>query len=448
MANNNDAFVPELWANLGVNLLDGQLVMASLVNRDYEDSVQKFGDVVNTRQPSAFVARRKTKTDSVTIQDAQSTNIPIKLDQLFHTSFMIFDGEESLSFTSLVEEYMVPGISSMAVAANQAIVGEMYSFMDADSVGKLGTSVDADTVLAARNVLNKNKVLASGRRLVLPPNMETDLLAVPEYTKANEAADMGLALREGYLGQKSGFDIYLDNYMPSVATGNTLVTGLVNNAAGYSIGDTSITVDGFLAAIALGTWCTIAGDATPQLITNITGTTTNITISPGLRHAVVDNAVVTTIKAGAINYASDYAAGYEKDLTIDGFTVAPKQGQLASFGTTSALYGIMDGPDLSTTSAWLNKPLAAATVDNTVMGLGPSGDYGFAFHKNAISFINRPLALPMPGSGASAAIGTANGISLRVVISYAPERQGHLITLDMLCGVKVLDPSLGVVMFG
>ena len=35
---------------------------------------------------------------------------------------------------------------------------------------------------------------------------------------------------------------------------------------------------------------------------------------------------------------------------------------------------------------------------------------------------------------------------MRVVITYDGTAQGHLVTLDMLCGVKVLDEDRGAVM--
>ena len=36
---NNDAFIPELWANEGLAILEENMVMANLVSRDFEDEV-------------------------------------------------------------------------------------------------------------------------------------------------------------------------------------------------------------------------------------------------------------------------------------------------------------------------------------------------------------------------------------------------------------------------
>ena len=48
--NDLDAFVPELWAHQGLAILEENMVMANLVHRDFEDTIAKFGDVVNTRR--------------------------------------------------------------------------------------------------------------------------------------------------------------------------------------------------------------------------------------------------------------------------------------------------------------------------------------------------------------------------------------------------------------
>lgn len=72
-------------------------------------------------------------------------------------------------------------------------------------------------------------------------------------------------------------------------------TGAINNVAGEALGATSLTVDGFSAAIPNGVRLQIAGDDNIYTVTATTGgaTPTAITITPGLLASCVDNAVVT-----------------------------------------------------------------------------------------------------------------------------------------------------------
>ena len=80
-ANDNDALIPELWANESLAILEENMVMANLVHRDFSPLVASYGDVVNTRRPSEFGTRRKAQSDSVQNQDASSTNVQVPLNQ-------------------------------------------------------------------------------------------------------------------------------------------------------------------------------------------------------------------------------------------------------------------------------------------------------------------------------------------------------------------------------
>ena len=63
-----------------------------------------------------------------------------------------------------------------------------------------------------------------------------------------------------------------------------------------------------------------------------------------------------------------------------------------------------------------------------------------AFHKNALALVTRPLALPMGAK--DAAIVNYDGFGLRVIYGYDMQTKKDTISIDMLCGVKLLDQNL------
>ena len=63
-----------------------------------------------------------------------------------------------------------------------------------------------------------------------------------------------------------------------------------------------------------------------------------------------------------------------------------------------------------------------------------------AFHKNAMALVTR--SLPMPEGAAKCATVNYDGFGLRVVYDYDIKTKTDTISIDMLCGVKLLDEKL------
>lgn len=68
---------------------------------------------------------------------------------------------------------------------------------------------------------------------------------------------------------------------------------------------------------------------------------------------------------------------------------------------------------------------------------------GLAFHKNAFALVSRPLELPQ-GAAKSATV-SYDGFGLRVVYGYDLKSKTDTVSIDMLCGVKLLDERLAAV---
>lgn len=450
-ANDLDAFVPELWAQEGLLLLENNMVAGNLVHRDFENQIANFGDIVNTRLPAAFTGKRKTDADAVSVQDAVTPNVAVPLDQHIHTSFLVKDGEESKGFQSLRDNLLAPAMLSLAQMVDEVVLAQVYQFLP-NNVGQLGVTPTKETMIALNALMHTNKVPMQGRQLVLSPATEADFLAIELFTSAEKVGNT-TALSEASLGRKYGLNTWMSQNTPSVPAGSTVNTDLlIDNAAGYAAGDTVLTIDGRVAGAAIqnGSWVTIAGDGIPHRVTASVGagTPTSITITPGLKRAVVDDAQITEYVPGQIDFAAGYAAGYSKELVVDGFAVAPSTGQLISLGVagTDPVYGALSTP--TTTSLLLDRPLGQAAADDEFVAPGPAGNYNFAFHKNAMALVTRPLAAPQAGTGALSFVASFNGLSMRVTITYDGSAQGHLVTCDLLCGVKVLQSDLGAVLLG
>jgi hypothetical protein len=450
-SNDIAALIPSFWANESLAILEENMVMGNLVHKDFSPIVANLGDTVKTRRPGELTAYRKWHNDDVTIQDVTSTNVDVKLNQHVHVSFLIRDGELSLSMKDLVELYMKPAMLANARFLDRSIYATLLPPALVNAVGYVGGLTGQgvkDGIIDTRTKMNNNKAYMENRNFVITANTDGAMLKPEFFTSAEKVGDQGTALRTASLGNKFGFEFFMSQNASSVPSGGwTTSAGAINLAAGYAAGTTSaLVVDGITGAWTTGSWVSIGG--VPYQITAHTetsGNTTGITLDRPLLAAVANDAVVTRYTPGAVNLVAGYGVGAYAVITFDGFAgTKPQVGQIVSFGTdTTYRYVVIDA---TTTTITLDRPLEAAVANDDALNIAPYGEYNMAFHPNSMTLVTRPLAMPMAGAGAQSAIVNYNGLSMRATIAYLAQKQGHLVTLDFLFGTKVLDTDLAAVL--
>jgi len=439
--NSLDPWNPELWARESIAILEESMVWGSLVHRDFNDEVARFGDVVNTRKPSEFTAKQYAKGDTVVYQDASAQNVQVKLDQILDISFLLYDVERTYAFADLVDVYLQPAVSAVARSIDRKIAGQAAQFLD-NTVGGMGMS-SASTIrgylVAAERQLNDQKVSEIGRNFVMGSAIKEDILNTDLFVKVNEAGDES-ALRNASLGNFFGLNTFMSLNTPNCvgATQGTATTTSAAAAAGAT--SIAITVVG-----TPGMYITIAGDMNPVRLLDATLTPA---IQRPLKNAVANGAVVTKYTAAAVDLVGGYAAGWSKPVHIDGGPV-PVIGQLVAFGVAADEYIIIDvdntaGSDYDIT---LDRPLEAAIADNAAANLGPNGSMNLAFNRKGIALVNRPLDRPRTNNS-SVAVVNSNTISMRVATSWDQDTKALKVSIDSLFGVKTLDNQYGCVLLG
>jgi hypothetical protein len=178
--------------------------------------------------------------------------------------------------------------------------------------------------------------------------------------------------------------------------------------------------------------------------------TTAITLVSPLKYAILAAAPFKIYKSNAVNGA--FGSGYAKGIAIDGHTAnkGPQVGQLLAFGTGGSrhTYTVIATEAVSSTetTVTLDRPLDAALANNDVAFPGPSGSLNWAFHRNSLALVTRPLVTPPQEFGARSGVVSDEGMAIRATMQYNSTKQGLVVTLDLLCGVKELDTNLGAVL--
>lgn len=432
----------DLWAAESLVQLQELMVMKNLCNTNYSNEFASYGDLVKIDVPGEFEWHRMHRGDRITDQEGTASYVQVPMDQLFDTSFLLYDTDKQKSFKDLVQYRMKPALRTIAEGLESSIIGQVAR-MKSNVVGKLGTAITYDGLVDVATAMSDNNIPFGDRHIVMSPKTQGDILKIDELTLNSNINDGGQALREARIGQALGFNLWMSQMVPQVASGATTSTGAVNLSAGYAAGTATMVVDGITGAIGVGTWCTIAGDMIPHVVTarTLTSTdTTGITISPALNSAVVNDAVITFYTPGAVNLSAGYAAGWAKGIAVDGFTVAPKKGQMVNFGVNANTYTITSVRE-SGAEIWLDRPLDASIANDALVCVSPTGHYNMAFNRNAIAVVNRPLRLEGNGNGVSQAwMATEDeGFSVRVTIGYDMLYKATRVSIDTLFGIQVLD---------
>jgi len=457
--NDNDAFVPELWAQEGLAILEENMVAANLVHRDFEDKIASFGDVVNTRRPGEFKKKRRSDGSTYVAQAANATNVRVPLDQWFYNTFFIKDGEQSLSFQDLITTYLLPAMQVVARSVDCAVLGQIHRYIRTPSkrAGRLQNLSSADsheTVLDARKILNDDKAYPQGRSLILSSASETALLKNDLFIRADKRGDGGSALETARLGHILGFDTYLDVNVNSVAQSGTdvVTTGTVTNALAAGSGGAQTVVIG--SDVTVGEFFVVTGNDQPTYITAASGSpTTSVTLNEVNKFATLGAATTQRYVACAVDLVAGYAAGWVEEVRVDGYTTgkAPQTGQLIAFGTGGSrkTYTIIESTDNGVDcDILLDRPLEVALTDGQAAFPGPAGAMNWAMHREALALVTRPLALPPQSHGVMAGIAVYNDLAMRVVMQYDSSTGGTRVNLEMLAGLALLDEKLAVAVLG
>lgn len=259
------------------------------------------------------------------------------------------------------------------------------------------------------------------------------------------------------LGRILGFNTYLDQNVNSYTSGgeyddSLAVGGSGGKPAGYA-GAIAIAITGNA-----GEYLVIAGNDQPTWM--LDATTGAVVLNEALKYTIDDNAAVTRYLACDVDASAEtgttFAVGYTKPIALDGYAAGtgPQAGQLISFGATAGVrhtYTILEVTTVSSTACQvlLDRPLEIAVGDGANKAFpGPMGTLNWAFHREAIALVSRPLAMPNNRMGVLTQVGVHNGISMRVAMQYDINQGGTVVNLDLLCGVAVLDTRLCVPLLG
>lgn len=412
----NRTLTADIVAKAAVAVLDNELVMGKKVFRGYEEEFSKkvngyeVGETISIRKPTDFTVRDGAVMSAQTVTEGKTT---ITVNKRKGVDFKFTSQELTLNIKELSDRVIKP---AMVQLANQidADLHNLYKYVP-NWVGTPGQLINSFTDFSAGpQRLDEGAVPQSDRCAVLSPADHWALVG-SQTSLFNDTINKP-AYRQGSTGNIAGVDMYMTQ---NVAT-HTCGAFAGSTKVGASITSATTTYD-------------VVKDTNKQTVTinGLTSATAQLNAGD----------VFTIDGVYAVNPVTKAPTAFLKM-----FTIVEQPG-----AAVSNAVDVVVSPALIWSGAFQNVSVQGVSDLNnknvTFIGTGGSNyRQNMVFHKNAFALVTVPLVSP-PGA---AQVGRASykGTSVRVIPVYDGVNDESAWRLDVLYGIKAIDPRLATRLSG
>ena len=319
MANTLTALVPKILSR-GLLALRENAVMPRLVNRSIGDGAREKGDTIDI--PLSAAATTRTVTPAVTQAanvDFTPTKVQLPLDQWKESPFQLSDKElaEIDADDSFIPMQTSEAIKALANGIDSFILGKftgIWNYSGTAATTPFATNLDA--FRDARKNMNKDLSPLADRRVVLDADAEANAVVLEQFLAADRRGDQG-GIIQGEIGQKLGYQWFLDQNIPTHTVGTWTVTGAgrtevkatatINTSTMIWQGNSSTVTNG--GNVVVGDIFTVTGDSQAYVVKTAASVavaaqaTLAIIFSPPLRATIAAAATVSLKGSHVVNLA-------------------------------------------------------------------------------------------------------------------------------------------------
>jgi hypothetical protein len=401
----NTTLTASIIAREAVRVLDNELVMAKKVFRGYEEDFDtkpngyEVGDTISIRKPTDFTVRNGATAAAQDVVEGKTT---LTVDKRKGVDFKFTSQQLTLDIKELSERVIKP---AMVQLANQVDTDlhSLYKFVP-NWVGTPGELINSFADFSKAPARLDNGAVPMDQRCgVLSPDDHWALVGSQTALYVDTIAKP--AYRKGTTGNVANVDLYS-----------------TQNVASHTCGaDMSGTVNASITA-STTTYASVK-DTMQQTIT-----TASVNMNAG--------DVFTIADVYDVNPVTKVSTGYPKQFTV------------ISYASNS----LVMYPAMIWSGAFQNIAVTSGVTDlNTkaITGVGTAATtyrQNMVFHKNAFALVSVPLVSP-PGA-VDVGRQTYKGTSVRVIPVYDGISDESLWRLDILYGIKAVDPRLAVRLSG
>lgn len=407
----NVVLTPDIIAKEAVTILENNCVMANLVHRGYEDEFSKkvngyeVGETISIRRPADFTVRDGRVAVAQDVVEGKTT---MTVDKFKGVDFKFTSEDLTLQIGDLSERVIKPAMLQLAEQVDRDLMALYKDIPNHVTLPSGGIDSFADFALAPARM----------DHIGIPQDDRSAVLTVADHW-AMLGAQTGLymqdvakgAFRDAKMGVIGGVDTYKSQNAPLHTTGSRTGTDTVG---------ASFTGD---------TWAATKDTNTSTItISNMSGAT--VTLAAGDTLTIADCYDVNPVSKAALSHLKMFRV------------------TAAYTASGSSITSVVISPAIIPSGAQATVAFAAGTTDLntktvTYQGAASTGyRQNLFFRKNAFALAMVPLASP-PGA-VDVGRRTYKGFSVRVIPYYDGGNDVSNWRLDILYGVKTIDPRQAV----
>lgn len=225
MAQNLDAFIPELWSRRIQYLTKNALVATKICSFEEQPDL-KYGDRIHRPYPNDLVVNDYVKYTDTKQQDLVGTDEYLDIDQSKEISFAIDEVDWIQMKYDLENSYVERAAYRLANDIDGKVLSEVSNANVSMDAGDIGGTPGNAIALTTSNCLNT--IMTAGAKLAAN-GCEMDktwALVIPHkwasiigQTVAQDWFSLAdLALKNGYAGNFAGYNVYASNNVPHSRT--------------------------------------------------------------------------------------------------------------------------------------------------------------------------------------------------------------------------------------
>ena len=389
---------PTIITKESLVILENNLVAANRVNRKFENQFVKIGNSLTIRKPNRFTVASGA---GLQVQDIAEPSVSITINNQKHVDFQFTSQDLTLTVEEFSERYLKPGMASLANKIDFDVLQNFSGISNVVGTPNTTPGAFSTSVQLVGQRMDENAAPQDNRTLVMNPaaywsisNGLTGSFVMPT------AKD---ALVKGYLATVGNYEMYMDQNIPTLATGiHASSNALVSNAPASQSGSSISTIG----------W--------------------------GVSDTFTVGEVVTFGTVFAINPQNRQSTGSLKNFVITAST-AVAANSTAVLQISPAM--VTSGPYQNVTNGTVSTASGKVSILTGVTGATSSFPQNMAFTRDCLGLVMVPLEIPQGVD--FAARENYRNISMRVIRAYDINNDVFPTRIDVLYGTTTYYDELG-----